>query len=110
MEDLAAKIEFCMRSRTVPSRFAAIVVVACALVPAAHAQQSLSDEQLTDLYRGPARITVAGRETCVSVVGPRYLPLIETRINGRGPYRLLLDFGSNVVLLREDVARAAGVD
>jgi hypothetical protein len=46
----------------------------------------------------------------VPLVGEPTLPLVEVLIDGAGPFRLLLDLGSNVVLLRRDVVDAAGVE
>lgn len=46
----------------------------------------------------------------MTLTGSSTLPLIETWINGRGPFHLLIDLGSNVCLLRSDVARRAGVE
>ncbi|HLX78757.1 MAG TPA: hypothetical protein VKR27_07720, partial [Acidimicrobiales bacterium] len=40
--------------------------------------------------------------------GTSTLPLVEVTINGHGPFHLLLDLGSNVFLLRRDVAVASG--
>ncbi len=45
----------------------------------------------------------------VPLVGSPTLPLVESWINGRGPYRLLVDLGANVSLLRRDVVDAARV-
>ena len=71
---------------------------------------ALTPELLEALRRGPTAVSVpVGREHLALVGGPT-LPLLETRINGRGPYRLLVDLGSNVVLLRRAVADAAGVE
>lgn len=84
----------------------AALVLSLLLAPSL-ASQSLTPEQLEDIYRGPVQITIDGRKSCSPLSGPPYLPLVETEVNGEGPFPLLLDLGSNVVLLREDVARAA---
>jgi predicted aspartyl protease len=41
------------------------------------------------------------------LVGSPTLPLVEVQINGAGPYRLLIDLGSNVTLLRRNVVDAS---
>jgi hypothetical protein len=38
------------------------------------------------------------------LVGDRVIPIVEVRLNGRGPYRFLLDAGGNVVSIRQSVA------
>ncbi len=44
----------------------------------------------------------------MALTGERTLPLVEVSINGHGPARLLVDLGSNVCLLRRDVAERCG--
>ncbi|HEX8386326.1 MAG TPA: retropepsin-like aspartic protease, partial [Rubricoccaceae bacterium] len=45
----------------------------------------------------------------VPLVGTTTLPLVEVTLNGRGPYRFLLDAGANVVSVKASVAREAGL-
>jgi|GEM_PF-1286629 len=68
----------------------------------------LSDELVAEIRRGPERVVVPAGSATVPVVGSRTLPLLETRIEGHGPYGLLLDLGSNVSILRKSIAEAAG--
>jgi hypothetical protein len=46
----------------------------------------------------------------VPLVGDVLVPQVEVRVNDQGPYRLLVDLGSNVTLLRRDVVDAAKVE
>jgi len=86
----------------------ALAVLALAAVPALG--QSLTPEQLAAVRRGAAEASLPDGPLEVPLVGTPTLPLVEARVNGAGPYRLLLDLGSNVTLLRRDVADAAGVE
>src|SRR5215213_7860242 len=40
----------------------------------------------------------------VPMVGTKTLPLVEAKLNGKGPYKLLVDSGANVTLLQMHVA------
>jgi len=51
---------------------------------------------------------VPGDSVVLPLVGTPTLPLVEAWINGTGPYRLLIDLGSNVILLRRNVVDASG--
>ena len=68
--------------------------------------QTLDSALIAAIRRGPSTATLRGESTTVAMVGSPTLPLLEARINGRGPYRLLIDIGSNVTLLRRDVVDA----
>ena len=70
--------------------------------------QSLPDSTIQQVRAGAAHVTVPAGSTTVPLVGTPTLPLVEVRVNGRGPYRLLIDLGANVTLLRRDVVDAAG--
>jgi hypothetical protein len=72
--------------------------------------QTLTDEQLAAVRRGAAEAALPEGPVTVPLVGEPTLPLVEVLIDGAGPFRLLLDLGSNVVLLRRDVVDAAGVE
>lgn len=70
------------------------------------AAQALDSALIAAIRRGPTAATLRGESSTVAIVGSPTLPLVEARINGRGPYRLLIDLGSNVTLLRRDVVDA----
>lgn len=53
----------------------------------------------------PASFDLGAASVVVPLVGPETKPLVEVRLNGRGPYRLLVDTGANVTLLQGRVAR-----
>ncbi|HVS04057.1 MAG TPA: aspartyl protease family protein [Thermoanaerobaculia bacterium] len=91
-------------------RVGALLCATTLLATAPAAAQSLSDEQLAAVRRGAASSRLPGGATTVPLVGPPTLPLVEARVNGAGPFRLLLDLGSNVTILRRDVVDAAGVE
>lgn len=72
--------------------------------------QTLDPALIEAVHEGPARSELRSDTVTVPIVGRPTLPLLEVRINGTGPWRLLVDLGSNVVLLRRSVADSAGVD
>lgn len=72
--------------------------------------ETLTEEQLAALRQGAAGATLPGDGVTVPLVGTPTLPLIEARIDGAGPFRLLVDLGSNVTLLRRDVVDASGIE
>ena len=81
-----------------------------AITAGAVAGQTLTEDQLAAVRRGADAPPLPPEGARVPLLGPRDLPLVEVYVNGRGPYRLLVDLGSNVVLLRRDVVDAAGVE
>lgn len=81
-----------------------------ALTAGAIRGQTLTEDQLAAVRRGAEAPRLPAEGTGVPLLGPQDLPLVEVYVNGRGPYRLLVDLGSNVVLLRRDVVDAAGVE
>ena len=81
-----------------------------ALTAGAVGGQTLTEDQLAAVRRGADALRLPPEGAGVPLLGPRDLPLVEVYVNGRGPYRLLVDLGSNVVLLRRDVVDAAGVE
>lgn len=87
--------------RALPAAAVCLLLAACAssLDPAVLAAVRIA----TDRIEAPARIDVP-------MVGTPELPLVEVRLNGRGPYRFLVDLGGNVVSIREDVAKAIGAE
>jgi hypothetical protein len=68
--------------------------------------QSLDPRLIEEIRRGPAETGLV-ESVSVPIAGTPTLPLLETVVNGRGPFRLLIDFGSNVTLLRSNVAAEA---
>lgn len=68
---------------------------------------AVDPEVLARLRRGTEHVDVAW-PVAVPLVGDRDLPLVQVEINGRGPYRMLVDVGGNVVSLRASVAREIG--
>ena len=91
-------------------RLSLAVVLVLAALPASTRGQSLSPELLESVRRGPAALTFPGDSVSAPLLGPRNLPLVEAIVNGRGPYRLLVDLGSNVVIFRRDVVDEAGAE
>lgn len=76
-------------------------------IPAFLLAQQLDPGLIEEIRRGPFEIQLPEPRISVPIVGSRTLPLVEVMINGRGPFRLLIDFGSNVILLRDAVAAEA---
>lgn len=95
-------------------RSPAVSLLACAsalLISSTPARsQTLAPELLEAVRAGPSEVRLEGDSAAVSLHGPRDLPLVEARVNGKGPWRLLVDLGSNVVIFRRDVIDAAGAE
>ena len=94
-----------MRRRT-----PALIVFAslAGLLPASPAfAQTLSDSLVERIRAGTNGIVLAGDSVVVPLVGTPTLPLVEVQISGTGPYRFLVDLGSNVTLLRRSVVDAS---
>ncbi len=72
--------------------------------------QQLSPELIEAIRRGPTQAELGTDIVRVPIAGYPTLPLLEVTVNGRGPYRLLIDLGSNVTLLKKSVVADAGVD
>ncbi|HJR52616.1 MAG TPA: hypothetical protein VJ982_02765 [Gemmatimonadota bacterium] len=91
-----------------------ISLLACASALLAGASparsQTLSPELLEAVRAGPSEVRLDGDSASIPLHGPRNLPLIEARVNGTGPWRLLVDLGSNVVIFRRDVIDPAGAE
>lgn len=88
--------------------FVVVIAVSSLLAGCAASEQTLSDDLIAEIRRGPE--TVLGADSPVPIDGSKTLPLVATRINGQGPFRLLVDLGSNVSVLRRDVAVTAGAE
>ncbi len=69
--------------------------------------QTLSDSLVERIRAGAAGLVLPGDSVEVPLVGTPPLPLVEVSINGTGPYRFLIDLGSNVTLLRRNVVDAS---
>lgn len=69
--------------------------------------QGLDPKLVEEIRRGPAEIKLNEPIVSARIVGNQTLPLLTVAINGRGPFRMLIDFGSNVNLLRDSVARSS---
>ncbi|MGH2567352.1 MAG: hypothetical protein ACRDGA_03365 [Bacteroidota bacterium] len=76
-------------------------------IPGTTVAQSLPDSIVQQVRAGTTSIVIPGDSVVVPLVGTPTLPLIEVFVNGVGPYRLLIDLGSNVTLLRRDVVDAS---
>lgn len=70
--------------------------------------QSLPDSIVQRIRAGAVRLVLPGDSVALPLVGTPTLPLVEARVNGVGPYRFLIDLGSNVTLLRKNVVDASG--
>jgi predicted aspartyl protease len=72
------------------------------------AAQSLPDSLVQRIRAGAVSLALPGDSVRLPLVGTPTLPLVEVRVNGTGPYRFLIDLGSNVTLLRRNVVDASG--
>lgn len=69
--------------------------------------QALPDSLVERIRAGAAELVLPGDSIVLPLVGTPTLPLVGVMINGTGPYRFLIDLGSNVTLLRRDVVDAS---
>jgi hypothetical protein len=65
-------------------------------------------ELLAQVRRGAASTEFRSSAVDVPLVGGKDRPLVVVTLNGKGPYRFLLDAGGNVVTLKRSVATAVG--
>jgi predicted aspartyl protease len=84
-----------------------LIILATTLARTLSAQQ-LPDSLVAQIREGAAQSIFHAGSPVVPLVGTRTLPLVEVRINGHGPFRFLIDLGSNVVVVRRSIADAAG--
>jgi hypothetical protein len=70
--------------------------------------QALPDTLVERIRTGAAALVLPDTPITLPLVGPPPVPLVEVMVNGTGPYRLLIDLGSNVTLLRRNVVDASG--
>ena len=96
------------------SSLALLLLLVPSRVAAGYRQEAqpapLSSELVEAIRRGPSTSTIPEKGTSVPLVGDVLVPLVDVLVNGHGPYRLLVDLGSNVTLLRRDVVDAAKVE
>jgi len=69
--------------------------------------QTLPDSLIAQVRAGAARSMLLADSTVLPLVGSLLVPTVAVRLNGRGPFRFLIDLGSNVVAVRNAVAAAA---
>lgn len=74
----------------------------CQTVPAS-AQADQIAQARRRVVEPPAR-TRLPKAVDVAMLGSKTLPLVEVRLNGKGPYKLLVDSAANVTLLQTRVA------
>lgn len=87
------------KSAAVSLCFAAALLNSCA--------GRIKPDLLERVRQGTNDIQINGA-VLAPLVGDRIVPIVEVRLNGRGPYRFLLDAGGNVVSIRQSVAREIG--
>jgi hypothetical protein len=82
--------------------WAGLLCLACgARVPTAES----IEEARRRVVGPPQSLDLGAAPVAVPLVGPVTMPLVDVLVNGRGPYRLLVDTGANVTLLQGRVAR-----
>jgi hypothetical protein len=86
---------------------ALVVSAVSVLASSPVAAQSLPDSVLIAVRSGVRAIDLRSDSAVVPLVGAPTLPLVQVWINGEGPYRMLVDLGANVSLLRRNVVDAA---
>jgi len=69
--------------------------------------QTLPDSLIAQVRAGAARSVLRADSAVLTLAGSPLIPTVAVRVNGRGPYRFLVDLGSNIVVVRSDVALAA---
>lgn len=75
--------------------------------PRSASGQVLADSLVERILAGASRFVLPRDSVELRLVGTPTLPLVEVSVNGVGPYRLLIDLGSDVTLLRRDVVDAS---
>jgi predicted aspartyl protease len=69
--------------------------------------QALPDSLVERIRAGAAGLVLPGDSVAVPLVGTPPLPVVEVSVNETGPYRFLIDLGSNVTVLRRNVVDAS---
>lgn len=92
-----------------PTRVLLTFALASRLTPVAPVgAQSLPDSLVQRIRAGAARLVLSADSVVLPLVGTTTVPLVEVRVNGVGPYRFLIDLGSNVTLVRRNVVDESG--
>jgi hypothetical protein len=84
------------------------ILACCLLLSRGAVSAQLPDSLIAQIRAGAAGSEIRGDTVLLPLVGKPTLPLVEVSINGRGPFRFLIDLGSNVVVVRNSVAALAG--
>lgn len=84
-----------------------LAILACLTRTGECLAQALPDSLVDRIRAGASRLVLPGDSVVLPLVGGPTLPLVEASVNGTGPYRLLIDLGSNVTLLRRNVVDAS---
>lgn len=71
---------------------------------------TLHDSLIAGIRRGAIAHSGSANGDWSSLIGDPMVPQVHVRVNGRGPYTMLLDLGSNVTVLRRDVVDAGHVE
>ncbi|MGE3526430.1 MAG: aspartyl protease family protein [Gemmatimonadales bacterium] len=77
------------------------------IAPRTASGQVLADTLVKRILAGASRLVLPEDSVVLRLVGAPTLPLVEVSVNGTGPYRFLIDLGSDVTLLRRDVVDAS---
>lgn len=94
------------------SRLTVIILILLPLVgsyaqtspAAAQTEETRIAEARRRVGEAPAVTNLNSPTVSVPMVGTKTLPLVEVSLNGKGPYRFLVDSGANVTLLQMRVA------
>ncbi|MEZ5043330.1 MAG: hypothetical protein R2828_25765 [Saprospiraceae bacterium] len=65
-------------------------------------------EQLLKNIRYATEDFYIARDT-LNITGSKTLPCLDIKINGKGPYRFLIDLGSNVINFKASIVKDAGI-
>lgn len=99
-----------MTPRAARSRLALACIAAALAFPAASPGQVLTPQQIERVRRGPAEIHLAESPTAVGLDRGETVPVVVARVNGRGPFRLVVDLASPITRLAPAVVDRAGLD
>lgn len=94
-----------MRANIPPVHAVAIALILTAL--STHCTPKLKPDLLEKIRQGTAQTNITA-PVLTPLIGDRVIPIVHASVNGRGPYRFLIDAGGNVVSLRQSVAAEAG--
>ena len=93
----------------IPAALTTAVAFILTALLSSHCTPKLRPELLENIRLGTAHAGITA-PVHVPLIGDRRIPIVDVMINGRGPYRFLIDAGGNVVSLRQSVAAEAGVE